>query len=220
MNHEEADAGAQGAPAARNLAADAVSKVAAVTVSFWILKILVTTVGDLCGDALSISLGLGYALALAVALAVFLALLSAQLRSKRFIPWLYWLVLLSSATVGAEISDGIDRALHWGNLSGTLALLLFTLVILTAWFAHRGALGSSPVEDRRDERYYWLAAIAANSLGSAFGDLIGGRPGWGLMGGITVNLAILALLLVLHYTTRLSKGLLFWTAFVVSRVPF
>lgn len=106
-----------------------------------------------------------------------------------------------------------------GSPSGTLARLLCTLVILAAWLAHRGALGSSPVKDRRDERYYWLTAIAANSLGSAFGDLIGGSLGCGLMGGIAVNLTMLALLLMLHDTTRVSKGLLFWTGFVVTRIP-
>ena len=220
MISEQGDAGALSGPAARTSAAEAANKVAAVTVSFWIAKVLFTTVGDLSGDALSITLGLGYEFALAVALVVFLALLHVQLRATRFIPWLYWLVLLSSSAVGAEISDSIDRALHWGSRYGTLALLLCTVLILAAWFAHRGALGSVPVNDRRDERYYWLAAISANSLGSAFGDLIGGWHGWGLMGGIAVNLAILALLIVLHYTTGVSKGLLFWTAFVVTRIPF
>ena len=103
---------------ARNGAAEAASNVAAATVSFWIVKTLVTTVGDLSGDALSISLGLGDALALAVALVVFLALLFVLLRAMRFIPWLYWLALLSSSTVGVEISDSIDRRLHGGPSPG------------------------------------------------------------------------------------------------------
>lgn len=217
MNREPTHAHA---PAALRAAPEVIGKVAAVTVSFWIVKVLVTTVGDLSGDALSISLGLGYGLALVIALALFLTLLFAQIRARRFTPWLYWAVLFSSSPVGAEISDSLDRALHWGDLVGTLALLGVLLAILAVWFARRGALGSYPVREGADERYYWLAALAANSLGSAFGDLVGGRLELGLLGGIAANVLVLALLLGLHRTRRASKALLFWGAFVVSRIPF
>lgn len=220
MSNEDARTGALGARVSHNTATDKACKVAAATLSFWILKVVITTVGDLCGDALSISLNLGYLIALICALAVFVPLLFAQLRARRLVPWLYWSAILSSATVGAEISDGIDRALHWGDLVGTATLLIGLIVTLSVWFARRRAIRIYPVEGQQDERYYWAAVVFANSLGSALGDLIGAKLGLGLLGAIGVYAGILALLLALHYTTRASKGLLFWCAFVVTRVPF
>ncbi len=220
MEQKEINTGAVGPRASLNLPADGLSKVAAVTVAFWVLKVLLTTLGDVSGDALSISLGLGYGLALIVALAVFAPLLIAQLRARRFVSWLYWALILTSSTVGAEISDGMDRALHWGNPAGTAVLLLCLIVTLAAWFARRGVIGVYPVRNRQDERYYWLTAVFANSLGSALGDLIGDKLGVGVLGGTAVYAGMAALLLILHYTMRAGKGLLFWSAFVVTRIPF
>lgn len=220
MSREEAGANESISKASHNAAARNVGKVAAVTVSFWILKIVTTSAGDLSGDALSISLGLGYALALIVALSVTVALLLAQLRAKRFRPWLYWALMLSTSAAGAEISDSMDRALHWGNAGGAGLLLVCLAATLAVWYVRCGAIGSYPIEARRDELFYWLAAVLANSLGSALGDLVGDRLGVGLPGGTAVNFGILALLVVLFYTTRSGRGPLFWAAFVFSRIPF
>lgn len=200
--------------------ADNASRVAAVTVSFWILKIVTTSAGDLSGDALSISLRLGYELALIVTVAVTVALLLAQLKTKRFHPTLYWVLILSTSAAGAEISDSMDRALHWGNAGGAGLLLVCLAATLAVWYARCGAIGSYRIESRRDELFYWLAAVLANSLGSALGDLVGDKLGVGLLGGTAFNLGILALLLALHYTHRVGKGPLFWAAFVFSRIPF
>lgn len=197
-----------------------VNKVAALTLSFWILKTVATTIGDLSGDALSISLGLGYVVALIVALAVTVTLMVAQLRAKRFHPSLYWALILGSSAVGAEISDSIDRALHWGNMAGAGVLLIGLVATLAVWFARCGAIGFDPIYERKDELFYWLAAVLANSLGSALGDLLADKLGLGLLGGIAVNVGVLALLLALRYTTRAGKGLLFWAAFIFTRVPF
>jgi uncharacterized membrane-anchored protein len=194
------------------------NKTAAVTVSFWIGKVVATTVGNLSGDALSISLRLGYALALLVALAAFVPLLVAPLRTKRHVPGLHWALLVCSSAVGAEISDAIDRALRWGNPVGTVVLLAGTIIALTAWFRRRGTLGAGGVRTLEDERYYWLAVVLANSLGSALGDLVGDKLGVGVLGGTAVNAAILALLLAGYRAGRAPGGLLFWAAFVVSRV--
>lgn len=219
MRNEQIGASATSAQASGEAVLEKARKVAAITVSFWVLKVLVTTVGDLSGDALSISLGLGYVLALIVALAVFVPLLLAQLRSRRFIAWLYWLVILSSSAVGAEISDGVDRALHWGDLRGTVLFLICLLVAVITWFVHRGTLCADPIE-QPDERYYWLAVVLANCLGSALGDLVGDKSGLGVLGGTAFNVGVVVLLLVLRYTTRVNKGALFWSAFVVTRIPF
>ena len=124
------------------------------------------------------------------------------------------------AAVGAEISDGIDRALHWGNLAGSAVLLAALLVTLAVWSARRGALRLERIHERQDEILYWLAVLLANSAGSALGDLFGEKLGLGVLGATGVNFAILAVLLALHRTTRKGKGLLFWGAFVVTRIPF
>lgn len=216
MNSEQLRHGAAVRPDPRT----DLSKVAAVSLAFWILKVLITTAGDLSGDALSISLGLGYARALLVVLAVFAALLAVQLRSRRFLPWLFWLLILSSSAVGAEISDSLDRALHWGDSAGIGALFACLLATLAIWFARRGSIRFAPIVGRADERFYWVVAVIANSVGSAFGDWVGDWLGRGLLGGIAVNFAVLGLLLVLGRTTRISRGALFWSAFIVTRVPF
>ena len=197
----------------------ALSKVAAVTLAFWILKVIVTTAGDLSGDALSLSLKLGYARALLVAAVAFAALLVANGRTRRFVPTLYGLLLLSASALGAEISDSLDRALRWGNAAGTGVLLGALVVILGAWFARRGTVRFAPITTRTDERFYWLAAVAANSVGSAFGDWVGDGLRGGLWGAMAVNLGIMALLLILWRKTRISRGVLYWVGFVVTRVP-
>lgn len=217
-NEGAARAGAR--PTGRDASAASLSKVAAVTVSFWILKTLLTTVGDLSGDALSLSLHLGYRLALGIVLAVTAALLVAEVRATEFQPLRYWALILGSSAAGAEISDSIDRALHWGNVAGSGLLLAGLAVILAAWVGRRGAIRIHPIRQRQDELYYWAAVILANSLGSALGDLFGDTLGLGVLGASVANAALLALLAALHYSTRRAKGLLFWAAFVLTRIPF
>lgn len=203
-----------------NTVAEQASKVAAITLSFWILKVVTTTVGDLFGDMLSITLGIGYVAALIVALAVMGALLVAQLGAKRFHHLLYWSLILLSSTVGAEFSDSVGRALHWGTLAGTGVLIMCLAAVLFIWRLRRGEIEIYPIIKREDEVFYWIAVILANSLGSVIGDLVGDRLGFGVLGGIAVNIGVLAFLTLLHYKTKLSRGLLFWTAFVFARVSF
>jgi uncharacterized membrane-anchored protein len=212
-----------GAVASGQNAADlpaGVSKVAAVTVAFWILKVIMTTAGDLSGDALSLSLKLGYGRALIVVVAVFAGLFAAQWRTRRFVPWLYWLLILSASAVGAEISDSLDRAMQWGDSAGTGVLFGALVIALGVWFVRRGTVRFAPIVTRSDEGFYWRTAVIARSVGSAFGDWVGDSLGWGLSGGIAVNLGITLLVLLLWRTSRISRGALYWIGFVVTRVPF
>ena len=203
-----------------NTVAEQAGKVAAVTLVFWILKIVTTTAGDLSGDLLSITLGLGYITALIVALAATGTLLVVQLRAKRFQCLLYWALIFLSSTVGAEFSDTVDRALHWGTLGGAVLLLACLVATLAIWRLRRGEIGIYPIDEREDEAFYWAAVIFANSLGSVIGDLVGDRLGLGVLGGVAVNAGVLASLALLRYKTRANRGLLFWTAFVFTRVSF
>lgn len=206
--------------ATRNTVTEQASKVAAITLTFWILKTVTTTVGDLSGDLLSITLGLGYLTALIVALAATGALLVAQLRAKRFHYLLYWALIFLSSTVGAEFSDTIDRTLRWGTPGGAGVLLACLVATLAIWRLRRGKIGIYPVNEREDEAFYWAAVIFANSLGSVVGDLVGDRLGLGVLGGVAVNVGVLAFLILLRYKTKANRGLLFWTAFVFTRVSF
>lgn len=194
------------------------SKVAAVTLSFWILKVVTTTAGDLSGDFLSITLGMGYVVALIVALVIMGVFLAVQLRAKQFYCLLFWTLVWLSSTVGAEVSDAIARTLHWGTPGVTGALLVCLAATLVVWRVRRGKLGFYPIKELEDEFFYWIAAIFANSLGSVIGDLVGDRLGFGVLGGVAVNAGVLALLIVLRYKTKANRGLLFWTAFIFSRV--
>ena len=195
-------------------------KVAAITLSFWLLKVVTTTVGDLSGDLLSITLGMGYVAALVVALVAIAVLLTAQLRAERFHAVLYWALIFLSATVGAEISDTMARALHWGTLGGAGVLLAAFVLTLGVWRVRCGRIAVYPIGERREEIYYWVAVVIGNTLGSVLGDLVGDRLGFGLIGGIAVNAGVLMLAVVLRHKTRMNRALLFWTAFVFARVSF
>lgn len=194
-----------------------VGKVAAITLTFWVLKIIATTAGDVSGDLLSDTLGLGYVLSLGVASGAVLWLLIAQIRATRFHPALYWLLLLGTSTFGAELSDTLDRGLHLGYMAGAIVIFLGLTITLAIWRLATGRIPIYPIFKRRHELYYWCAAIFANTLGSVLGDLVGDHFGLGPVGSIVVNAGVLALLLVLHYGTKLNKPLLFWAAFVFSR---
>lgn len=199
------------------LASEQLGKVAAVTLSFWIAKTLLTTVGDVSGDLLSTTLGLGYVTSLLAASAFVLAFLVTQLRAARFSPLIYWLLILGTSTVGTELSDTMDRALHLGYVVGAGVFLLCLLGTLAAWHLRRGTVTVYPVYQAEEQLFYWTAAVFANSLGSVLGDLIGDRFGMGIAAGISINVGAIGVFLLLHYATRVNKALVFWGAFVFTR---
>lgn len=194
------------------------SKVAAISLSFWILKILTTTAGDLSGDLLSLRVGMGYVIALFVALTVMAALLMVQFSRQRFNCFLYWALILLSSTVGAEFSDSVDRLLHLGTPVGAAVLLACLVLTLWIWHLRGGRILYYPIVKRTDEVFYWIAAIFANGLGSVLGDLLADRLGFGVLAGVGINFAVLGVLTLLRYRTKAHKGVLFWAAFVFSRI--
>ncbi|MEJ2686901.1 MAG: hypothetical protein P8124_06765 [Gammaproteobacteria bacterium] len=195
-----------------------VGKVAAVTLSFWIVKTLLTTAGDVSGDLLSATLGLGYVASLLVASAFVVSLATAQLRTTGFSALAYWSLIFGTSTLGTELSDAMDRGLHVGYVGGAVVFLLCLIVTLALWHRRRGAISVYPVHDNQGALFYWATAILANSLGSVLGDLVGDRFGLGVVGGLSINAGILGIVLLLHYTTRINKALVFWSAFVFTRV--
>ena len=193
-------------------------KVAAVTLSFWIVKTLLTTAGDVSGDLLSTTLGLGYVASLLVASAFVVSFVTAQRRTTGFSALIYWSLIFGTSTLGTELSDAMDRGLHVGYVGGALVFFLCLIVALALWHRFRGTIAVYPVHDSQSALFYWIAAILANSLGSVLGDLIGDRFGLGIVGGVSINAGILGIVLLLHYTTRINKALVFWSAFVFTRV--
>lgn len=196
----------------------AVSRVAAVTLAFWVWKIVTTTGGDLCGDLLSITLGLGYLGGLWVSLVAWLVALTAKFRIPRFRTAGFWLAMWLSATLGAEISDTLARGLGLGDVGACGTLLLMMLSILTVWYALPGGVATDRVTSGRDELFYWATALAANSLGSVLGDTLGDRMGLDPVGRVAVAAVLLALMWALYRWIPRGRVFPFWAAFVVSRL--
>jgi uncharacterized membrane-anchored protein len=195
------------------------NKVATVTLSFWIMKICATTLGETAGDLLSMTMNVGYALSSVILLTLFAVSLVRQLRSERFHPALYWTVILTTSTAGTTISDFMDRTLGLGYAKGSLILVLCLLAVLTAWKLTEKTLSVSNIQTTRTEGFYWTAILFSNTLGTALGDFLADDSGLGFAGGAAVIGACIALIALASYFTRLNRVVLFWLAFVLTR-PF
>ncbi|MFS4428117.1 hypothetical protein [Chryseobacterium sp. S90] len=195
------------------------NKVAAVTLLFWLMKIVATTLGETLGDFISMTLNLGYVVGILVTLAFFILILSVQLRVKKYIPAVYWIVIIATTTLGTEISDFIDRTLKAGYLVGSLILLFGLLNSLFLWYRKYKNLEVYPIFERNKEFYYWTAILFSNSLGTAFGDFLSDNLGLGYMAGALITGLIILVVVALHYLTKINHVVLFWIAFVFTR-PF
>ena len=195
------------------------NKVAAVTASFWGIKICATTLGETAGDLLTMTLGLGYAGGSVLLLSAFAALLLWQLRAQRFSPARYWPVMLATSTAGTTISDFLDRSAGLGYATGAAVIASTLALVLLLWRCVEGSLAVDRITSPRAEGFYWLAMLVSNTLGTALGDYLADDSGLGFMGGALLIGALLALLVMLWRYSRLSPVLLFWLAFVLTR-PF
>jgi uncharacterized membrane-anchored protein len=195
------------------------SKVPQVTLMFWVVKILATTVGETGGDALSMQLNLGYAVASLIFLAFFIATLSIQLASRRYHPAAYWAVVVATTTVGTTMSDYMDRTLGLGYVKSSAMLLAAVIVILLAWRWTTGRLEFENIRTRREEFFYWLTILVSNTLGTALGDFVATTTGLGFEGGAAVFAGLLAVVAALHFWggRRIPASVLFWAAYVLTR---
>lgn len=195
------------------------NKVALVTASFWVLKIAATTLGETAGDLLSMTLNLGYAVSSMILFGFFLVAVVAQLSARSFPPLLYWTVILATSTAGTTMSDYMDRTLGLGYMKGSLILLTILLLILGVWRWSAGTLSVQNVRSFKVEFFYWLAILFSNTLGTALGDFLADDSGLGFFGGALLIGGLLAVVLAVYWFTRVSRVLLFWIAFVLTR-PF
>ena len=194
-------------------------KLPAITALFWIMKICATTLGETLGDHFSMTLNIGYATSSIILLTTFFITLIAQLYSKKHIPIIYWLVILSTSTAGTTMSDFMDRTLALGYATGSLILVSILCITLFAWSKSEKSLSVTNITTRKGELFYWTAILFSNTLGTALGDFLADNSGLGFAGGAILIASILAIVVIAHYFTKISAVLLFWIAFVLTR-PF
>jgi uncharacterized membrane-anchored protein len=193
------------------------SKVPAVTLAFWIVKIFATTVGETGGDALSMTLKLGYAVSTLIFLAFFFVTLFAQVKSSHYHPLFYWLVVVATTTVGTTTSDLLDRTLGLGYLKSSAIELALVIAVLVAWHFTTGKIGVDRITTRKNEVFYWLTILVSNTLGTALGDFTADDLGLGFEKGALVFAALILIVAGLHYFTSISGSILFWAAYVLTR---
>ena len=193
------------------------NKVPEVTLVFWILKIFATTLGEVGGDAVSMSMNLGYLLSTGIFAVLFAAAVSAQIGAKRFHPVLYWTAIIASTTVGTTLADFATRSLGIGYAGGSTLLLALLLGSLFVWHRALGSISVVSIGSRESETFYWVTIMFSQTLGTALGDWTADTAGLGYVGAAVVFGALLALVAALYFWTRISRTVLFWSAFVLTR---
>lgn len=195
------------------------NKIAEITIFFWILKIIATTLGETAGDMLSMTLQLGYIESFWITSGILFVLLFSQIRLSHFHSLLFWATIVGTTTVGTEISDMMDRTFHFGYLWGSVILTSCLVITLAFWFIREKNLQVYPILAKWKEITFWVAVIFSNSLGTAFGDFLTDNLGLSYITGAMVTSGIIAIVLLLHYTTKVNEDALFWIAFIFTR-PF
>ncbi|MEI7596893.1 MAG: hypothetical protein WCK02_14175 [Bacteroidota bacterium] len=195
------------------------NKLPAITISFWIMKICATTLGETAGDLLSMTLNVGYSLSSIILLSSFFFTLTIQLSTKSFNPFVYWSVILSTSTAGTTMSDFMDRTLGFGYAYGSLILVVLLLLILIVWKTVEKTLSINNICSFRGELFYWITILISNTLGTALGDYLADDSGLGFLGGALLIASLLLIIVVFYYYSKISYVILFWLAFVLTR-PF
>lgn len=195
----------------------ATSKVPQVTLLFWIIKIAATTLGETGGDAVSMSMHLGYLVATGIFAAIFMIAVSIQIAAKGFHPYVYWITIIATTTVGTTLADFTTRSLGIGYLGGSALLLVLLIASLALWHRTMGTVSVDSVSTPGAETFYWVTIMFSQTLGTALGDWTADSAGLGYIGAAVVFGALLLLVTAAYFWTRISHTLLFWAAFVLTR---
>jgi len=196
---------------------DALVKVPEVTAIFWIIKIAATTLGEAGGDAVSMSMNLGHLIETAIFSVVFLIAVIAQIRATRFHPLLYWTTIIATTTVGTTLADFADRSLGLGYAGGSALLAALLIGSLFVWHRTLGSVSIHTVSSPRAEMFYWVTIMFSQTLGAALGDWTADTAGVGYRAAALVFGALLGLVVVAYYRIQVSRTLLFWAAFILTR---
>jgi uncharacterized membrane-anchored protein len=191
--------------------------VPAVTLTFWVIKIAATTLGETAGDAVSMTLNLGYAISSAIFIGIFVAAVAAQISSKSFHPFLYWAVIVATTTAGTTMADFADRSLGIGYAGGSAILFLLLMTALGAWYRSAGTISVNTVTSAKIEMFYWSAILFSQTLGTALGDWMADSNGLGYERGALVFAAGLIVVAAAYFYTNVSRTALFWSAFILTR---
>lgn len=195
------------------------NKLPQITISFWIMKICATTLGETAGDLLSMTLNIGYAVSSIILISFFFSTLFVQLKSKIYKPVIYWSVILATSTAGTTMSDFMDRTLGLGYATGSLILVSLLIITLIIWKTFEKSLSVTNIKSFRGEIFYWTAILFSNTLGTALGDYLADNSGLGFSGGAILIGSLLIIVVLAYYFTKISHVVLFWSAFVLTR-PF
>jgi uncharacterized membrane-anchored protein len=205
---------------------DLVAKVPQVTLLFWIIKILATTLGETGGDAVTMSWlgettaeakGTGYLIGTAIFGVIFVAAVLVQIRAKKFHPFLYWLTIVATTTVGTTLADYCTRSLGIGYTGGSTILLVFVIASLLIWRWSTGSISIETVNTPKIEMFYWVTIMFSQTLGTALGDWVADTNDMGYLGAAAVFGGLLLFTALLYYFTSLSRAALFWAAFILTR---
>ncbi|MEZ5995658.1 MAG: hypothetical protein R3C25_07875 [Hyphomonadaceae bacterium] len=194
-----------------------VSKVPAVTLGFWIIKILATTLGETGGDTVTMTMNLGYLAGTLIFVALLVVLVAAQIAAKRFHPVLYWATIAASTTAGTTLADFADRSLGIGYAGGASVLLASVIASLVIWYAVERSVSVDTVSTPRVEIFYWTTITLSQTLGTALGDWMADDTGLGYVGAALVFAAALAIVAALYFWSAVSRVGLFWAAFILTR---
>jgi uncharacterized membrane-anchored protein len=202
----------------------ALTKVPEVTLLFWIVKILATTLGETGGDAVTMSMGLGYAAGTAIFAVLFLVFVAMQIRADQFHPWLYWATIIATTTVGTTLADLSTRDIGIGYLGGSALLAALLLASLAIWHISMGSVSIRTIISAKAEMFYWVTIMFSQALGTALGDWVADAAdahpaglGLGYEGAAIIFGGLLVLSYLLYRMTRVSHVALFWAAFMLTR---
>ena len=194
-----------------------ITKVPEITLVFWIIKIIATTLGETGGDALSMSMSLGYLISSFIFGAIFIIAVILQIRAKKFNPYLYWTTIIATTTLGTTLADFADRSLGIGYWGGTVLLSTLLISSLLIWYRTEGSISVDTVSTPKVEMFYWVTIMFSQTLGTALGDWTADTAGLGYHGAAAIFGGLLLLVVLAYYWTNISRVILFWAAFVLTR---
>lgn len=196
---------------------DIVSKVPEVTLMFWVIKIISTTLGETGGDALSMSMGLGYLISSLIFSFIFFNAVFVQIKAKLFNPALYWTTIIATTTLGTTIADFATRSLNIGYSGGSILLFALLISSLTIWYKSVGTIAVESINKSKSETFYWVTIMFSQTLGTALGDWVASTPGLGYLGAAIIFSGLLLIVISVYFWTGVSRTILFWSAFVLTR---
>jgi uncharacterized membrane-anchored protein len=203
-----------------------VSKVPQVTLLFWIIKVLATTLGETGGDAVTMSWlgettseakGTGYLIGTGIFGVIFIVAVLVQIKAEKFHPFLYWLTIVATTTVGTTLADYCTRSLGIGYTGGSTILLICVITSLLVWRWSTGSISIETVNTPKVEIFYWVTIMFSQTLGTALGDWVADTNEMGYLGAAAIFVGLLLLTALLYYLTSFSRVILFWAAFILTR---